>query len=141
MRLCPNGFVGFDSVLPRVKETLAAPNEALRGYPLYVIRDLYGKVRLAVAEALEQDENANDWLRGNAQMLCERLGNRSFPAPDVTLFLDPELMAELRPRWSRNSTGPVRVDRLLTGKGWWTVDGGQDPSYLYVVLRKGRGGP
>ena len=73
-----NGFVGFDSVLPRVKETLAAPNEALRGYPLYVIRDLYGKVRFAVAEALEQDENANDWLRGNAQMLCERLGNRSW---------------------------------------------------------------
>ena len=132
-----NGFVRFDSVLPRVKETLAVPNEALRGYPLYVIRDLYGKVRLAVAEALERYEEANGWLRGNAQMLCERLGNRSFPAQDATLFLDPELMAELHRDGREIAPGLFWVDRLLTGKGWWTVDGGHDPSTYTLYSVKG----
>ena len=132
-----NRFVGFDSVLPSVKGTLAASNGALRGYPLYVIRDLYGKVRLAVAEALERDEEANDWLRGNAQMLCERLGNRSFPAQDATLFLDPELMAELRRDGREIAPGLFWVDRLLTGKGWWTVDGRHDPSIYTLYSVKG----
>ena len=132
-----NRFVRFDSVLPSVLETLVVTDAPLKGCPLYVIRDLYGKVRLAVAEALERDENASRWLQGRAQMLCERLGNRSLPAPDATLFLDPELMAELRRDGREIAPGLFWVDRLLTGKGWWTVDGGQDPSTYTLYSVKG----
>ena len=132
-----NRFVRFDSILPSVLETLVVTDAPLKGCPLYVIRDLYGKVRLAVAEALERDENASRWLQGRAQMLCERLGNRSLPAPDATLFLDPELMAELRRDGREIAPGLFWVDRLLTGKGWWTVDGGRDPSTYTLYSVKG----
>ena len=127
-----NDFVGFDNVLPRVKDALVARNEALGDCPLYVIRDLYGKVRLAVSETLEGNKGARSWLRAKAQLFVERLGNRSLPAPEATLFLPRELMAELRRDGREIAPGLFWVDRLLTGKGWWTVDGGQDP-YTYTL--------
>ena len=132
-----NGFVGFDRVLPRVKKTLTVPKAALGDYPLYVIRDLYGKVRLAVPQTLESDQHACRWLRERAGMLCERLGNWSLPAPEATLFLDPELMAELRRDGREICPGLFWVDRLLTGKGWWTVGSGNDPSIYTLYSIKG----
>ena len=71
-------FSKFDSVLPLVGDTLRHPMPP--AVPcVYAIRDVYGKVRLAVAESVEEDEVVYGWLKDEAKELQKRLGVRSFP--------------------------------------------------------------
>ena len=125
-------FSRFDSVLPQVCDALRYPNHPAVSC-IYAIRDLYGKVRLAVAESVEEDKAAHAWLRGEAKAVYDRLGARALPPDEAILFLDDELLQELH-RDSRELLRGVRfVDRVVTGTGWWRVDGNAADTPIYTL--------
>ena len=130
------GFVRFDGVVAHVADTLKSPDPIPIGR-IYVIRDLYGKVRLAVPEESANDDGARKWLEAKAETLRERLGARSYPLDEAVLYLDPSLIAELRRDGRELVPGAVWVDRLLTGAGWWTMDGEADSSIYTLYSVKG----
>ena len=128
----PESFSRFDFMLPTVGDTLRYPRHP-RLACIYVIRDVYGKVRLAVAESVEEDREAHNWLKGEVKALQERLGVRAFAPDEAILFLDDELLQELD-RDSRELQQGVRfVDRLVTGAGWWSVDDGTAETPIYTL--------
>lgn len=132
-------FSPFDAVLPRVVDTLRHHKpESLDA--IYAIRDLHGKVRLAVSEALEHTD-VECWLKREAKVLQERLGVRAFPPEDAVLFLDEDLLAELRRDSRKISPHVFFVDRLVTGAGWWSVDSGatETPTYTLYSVKGGVG--
>ena len=133
-------FHRFDSSLPRVVDTLRyPPPEPIER--IYVIRDLYGKVRLAVSDRLENRPAATLFLREEATHLHERLGVRSYPPEDAVLFLDDELVQELQNSGRKILPHVYLVDRLLTGSGWWTVSEGEEdtPTYTLYSMKGGVG--
>lgn len=124
--------VGFDSIIPRVVDTLRYQKHP-SVQRIYVIRDVYGRVRLAVPEALENDAEACEWLRGEAKTLRDRLGPRAHPPEDGTLFLDKDLAVELHRDGREVLPGVFLVDRLLTGAGWWSVDSPKPETSTYTL--------
>lgn len=136
----PKSFVGFDSTLRHVVDALRHQKPASLER-IYVIRDLYGKVRLAASEAHLSDEGARQWLNDQAKLLQQRLAARSFPPEDAVLFLDAGLMAELHRDGRKISPSIFWVDRLLTGAGWWTVGGNplDTPMYTLYSVKGGVG--
>lgn len=133
-------FSSFDSMIALIVDTLRYPKHSSIDH-IYVIRDLHGKIRLAVPDALESDEKAGQWLTGEVKMLQERLGAHSFPPEDAILFLDSELLAELRRDSREILPGVSLVDRLLTGAGWWSVSSGAPatPTYTLYSVKGGLG--
>ena len=129
-------FCGFDSVLPQILDTFRVPmHSAVKR--VYVIRDLYGRVRLAVSEAIEEDGRAMQWLRTKAKLLQTRLGVRSYPPEDAILFLDAELLSELHRDGRKILENVFLVDRLITGAGWWSVDSSSQTSAYTLHSMKG----
>ena len=125
-------FHPFNGSLVKVKETLRYPMPA----PLkriYVIRDLYGKVRLAVSDTLENHPEARSFLKEDATLLYERLGVRSYPPEDGVLYLDAELIQELHGSSREILPGVYLVDRLLTGSGWWSVSKDETATSTYTL--------
>ena len=125
-------FNSFDSIIELVVDILR--HQEYRPIDrIYVIRDLHGKIRLAVSDTLESDEGSRQWLTGKAKMLQEHLGAHSLRPEDAILFLDSELLAELH-RDSREILPSVSlVDRLLTGAGWWSVSSGASETPIYTL--------
>lgn len=124
--------VRFDSVLPKVVDTLRCPKHPSVQH-IYVIRDVYGRVRIAVSDALESDAGVRAWLQGEAQTLHDRLGTRAHPAEDALLFLGDELVAELHRDGREVLPGVILVDRLVTGAGWWSVNGTESATSTYTL--------
>ena len=126
------GPVRFDSVFAHVVDTLRCPKPDGIGR-ICVVRDLYGKVRIAVADPLEEDERCRPWLEGKAKLLSERLGPHGHPPEDGVLFLDDELMEELHREAREVLSGVYWIDRLLTGRDWWTVNGDDSDTNTYTL--------
>ena len=133
-------FVRFDSMLTCVVDTLKHPKPTSMKR-IYVIRDLYGKVRLAVSEAHQDDEGARRWLNDQAKLLQQRLAARSFPPEDAVLFLDDALMEELHRDGRKILPSIFWIDRLLTGAGWWNVNSNplDTPMYTLYSVKGGVG--
>ena len=131
-------FVRFDSTLVRVIDTFRYPrSEAIER--IYIIRDLYGKVRIAVADTAEAKDDSRRSLKEDADILHQRLGAHSYPPEEALLFLEADLIEELH-RDAREIGNKVYwVDRLLTGRDWWTVNSG-DPSTTTYTLHSVKGG-
>ena len=125
-------FSTFDHVLPTVGDTLRLPMPATVAC-IYVIRDVYGKVRLAVAESMEEDKVVHGWLKDQANELQRRLGVRAFPPEEAILFLDDELLQELHRDSRELHPGVHFVDRLVSGAGWWSVDGTAPETPIYTL--------
>lgn len=140
-------FNSFDSIIELVVDTLRHSEHRPIGR-IYVIRDLHGKIRLAVSDKPKAvsdkpkiDEKARQWLKGKAKMLQERLGAYSFPPEDAILFLDSELFNELHQDGHEILPGVFLVDRLLTGAGWWSISSGasETPTYTLYSVKGGLG--
>ena len=130
----------FDRVFPSIVDTLRYPKH--KGVEsIYVIRDLHGRVRLAASASLETNDDAKRWLRGEAEMLHQRLGAHSFAPDDAILFLDEDMISELRRDGREVLPDVFLVDRLLTGKGWWSVDksASETPTYTLYSVKGGVG--
>lgn len=117
-----NRFVSFDevhdAVIGLIGRAGAIPQSAT---PIYLVRDLLGKVRVTVSEAIEGDEACRSALRHLTDSLQVALGAHSYPAQDLVLFADPGMLEDLRGEGREVQPGVYWVDRLVTGSDWWTV--------------------
>lgn len=116
-------FVSFDNMRACVGDLFGEMRSAGLGIPpCYLVRDLYGKVRIAVAEGPEDDEARRRSLQYAAKNLHNRLGAHSYNPEDAVLFLDAATLADLGESALEVHPGVFWVDRLVTGSEWWTVD-------------------
>ena len=117
-------FVPFDVVRPLVIDLLKTRGEISANIgELYLVRDLFGKVRLSVSDSTA--EVAQDGLKRFAKDLHRALGVRGYPPEDAVVSVDQTLLAPLRETAQVIRPQVYWVERLLTGSNWWTVT---DPS-------------
>ena len=136
-----NEFVPFDSILDRVLGRLGALGALPAGMPsLYLVRDLLGKVRLSVSDAIVQDVAAKSALKRLAADLHQTLGVHAYPRDDALLLVDEALLTPLEDTARQIQPGVYWVDRLVTGSNWWTVrapDGRRGASRIALYSVKG----
>ena len=114
-----DSFVSFDAMQKRVVNMLkseAIPDEIA---PIYLVRDLFGKVRILVSDALQEDGT----LQRLAAGLHETLGKHGYPAGEAVLSVDDAMLQALNDTAQEilPGVGVYWVDRLVTGRDWWTV--------------------
>ena len=121
-------FVAFDDIWERVQSVLGG-GEGLPDnvHPLYLVRDLYGRIRLSVLERVETDEISRRALEALAARLYNDLGAHCYPPEEAVLFVSEPLLDTLKQtaREFHGFPGVYRADRLMTGGDWWTVSEGQ----------------
>ena len=135
-------FVPFDAVRTRIAETLDAgepiPEAAGR---VYLVRNLYGQVRVSVSDAVENDAACRDVLQRLADRLRVVLGAHGPPAERGVLFVNPSLLTNLDSMVRELRPGVYLADRLVTGGDWWTVRGPEaDPGVRRCTLFSVKGG-
>ena len=117
-----NQFVPFDSALQRVIRLLEAPGALPANIPdLYLVRDLFGKVRLSISDEATVDDAALAKFRRLAVDLHQALGARAYPDQQGLLFVDQRLLTPLKAEAREIRPGVYWADRLVTGSNWWTV--------------------
>ena len=115
-------FVPFDSVRSRVVDVLQGSQEDVHGLrKVYLVRNLYGKVRIAVSDEVREDEARRNALSRLAVRLREKLGAYACPEETAVLFVDSERLETLQDDASKIESNVYWVDRLMTGGDWWTV--------------------
>ena len=116
-------FVPFDAMRRYATEALRGAD--LPDTPIYLVRNLFGRLRISAPEAAGGDEACRARLQRLAGRLAKALGARGYPAEDGVLFVSDDLLKDLR-----DTARPVEgfdklfwAERLLTGNDWWTVGG------------------
>ena len=116
-----DAFVPFDDMRRRVSEALAGSETP--DVDIYLVRNLFGKLRISVSDVVEENENHCAALEHLAGKLTEALGARGYPADDGVLYVSDSLLETLR-----DTATPIKgfhkvfwEDRLITGNDWWTV--------------------
>lgn len=120
-----NSFISFDETRRRVVELFKAEGIPHGIDRLYLVRNLFGKVRISVSAAVEDDESYRSALQRLANKLSEALGAHGHPPEDAVLFVDPAILATFDAAAEKIDDAPrvFWVDRLMTGRDWWTVGG------------------
>ena len=114
----------FDTILPKLA-SIFQPHaaELHRISPVYVNRDLNGKIRLIVAECWEKDTQARHALDTIVQATFEQLGAHAFPASQAIIFEDSIDVVEhgyfAAPL--ADVDGVRVIDRLATEGNWSTI--------------------
>ena len=120
-------FVPFDSVRSRVVDVLKGSQEEVHGLrEVYLVRNLYGKMRIAVSDEVREDEARRNASIRLAVRLREKLGAYACPEETAVLFVDSERLKTLREDASKIESNVLEsniywVDRVMTGGDWWTV--------------------
>jgi hypothetical protein len=114
----------FDNILPKLT-VIFQPYavEIQRIAPVYVNRDLNGRVRLIVDAHWEEDLQAKTALHAIAQRMSEDLGAHAFPASQAILFEDHMDRVE-RGCFTAplaDTAGVSVMDRLATEGNWSTI--------------------
>ena len=136
--------VRFDSIAGHVAESVASSISAMEpAAPIYLVRDLWGKVRIAVSDELDGDESISIWLNELAGRLVEMLGAHAYAPESAVLFVDRSTLDALSDIAMEIKAGVYWVDRLVTCRGWWTV-GKLDPAqtttrYTFFSIKGGVG--
>lgn len=133
----------FDDARTRVLDAIgdiALPE----GAPdIYLVRDLFGKIGISVSKDAHSNEAMRTLLKRLACTLQDRLGPRGRPEDRAVLWLEDELLEELRETRHRVSSGFYWVDRLLVGEEWWTIRGDGDGTvparYVLYSIKGGVG--
>lgn len=114
-------FVPFDDMRRRALTALEGAD--LPDVPIYLVRNLYGKVRISVSECVENNEASRESLCRLAGKLGAALGSRGYPEDDGVLYVSDSLLETLG-----DTAKPIEgfrnvfwEDRLVTGNDWWTV--------------------
>ncbi len=112
-----NSFVSFDAMQERVVNMLKSEAIPAEIAPIYLVRDLFGKVRISVSDAVQEDST----LQRLAAGLHQTLGQHGYPAADAVLLVDDAMLQALNDTAQNVFPGVYWVDRLVTGHDWWTV--------------------
>ena len=119
-------LVPFDRIVGHVNSLLQAPGALPSNIPdLYLVRDLFGKVRLSISDEIDGDDAARDGLGRLAVALHEALGVHSYPPDSAVLSVDPEFLKSCADEAREIHPGVYWIDRLVTGSDWWTVRSGR----------------
>lgn len=121
-----SGFVRFDDVRELVVDAVGRSDPIPEEIgPVYLVRNLYGKVGISAPEDAEGDASVRQVLERLAVRLRETLGAHGAPAGEPVLFVGRALLDDLRDAaWEIPGASRVHfVDRLVTASGWWTVGG------------------
>ena len=115
-------FVPFDAAQRQVRDIL----QDLRPTPdgigdIYLVRNLYGKIRISVSDECQEHESARAFLRELAALLHASLGPRGFPPERGVLFVERKMLDTLTDGARKIRPGVYWADRLVTGSGWWGV--------------------
>lgn len=139
-----DSFVSFDDTRRVVEEALdemgmeVIPNRIKQ---IYIVRDLYGKLRLSVSEEWAEDVEYERALRRLASRLHSALGKRSYPPENGLLFVSDALLKTLDDTARQIRPRVCLADRLMTGRGWWTArDPCTDARSNRVTLYSVKGG-
>ena len=118
-----NTFIPFDQVHHRAVEVLREQTVPEEVRPLYLIRNLHGRVRISVSDAIEGNESCREALQRLSDGLCEVLGAHGYPSGSGVLFVSSAMLQTLDDMAQKiEGVDEVYwVDRLMTGSGWWTV--------------------
>lgn len=114
----------FDDIIPTLRELLQTHAAFLNKIgPVYVNRDLNGRVRLIVSNKWRKEQDAIEQLEQIAQQIHQALGNHSFPPEQVILYEDkPEDVAFGLPLFPIEGVdGAFLIDRLATQGNWATI--------------------
>lgn len=139
-----DNFIPFDDIRPRVEDAIAGlgaqavPDGIDR---LYLVRDLLGKLRISVSDTLEENQDIRRALERIANTLSEALGVRGYRADEGVLFVGDALLESLNDTAQEICSRVFLADRLVTGRGWWTVgDPADDAGIARVTLYSVKGG-
>lgn len=119
-----DGFIPFDEMRGRVLKLLMSSRKSSAEIePIYLVRDLLGRVRITVSDMIEADESSRAALRRFAGSLQTALGAHGYPAEVSVLFADTAMLDRLDKGAMRihHNRNVYWVDRLVTGGDWWTV--------------------
>jgi hypothetical protein len=111
----------FDEIIPALKEILADHIEFLHKIgPIYINRDLNGRVRLIVSANWEREERALSELEIISTKMLEKIGRHAFPSDQAVLFEEsPEDVAFGSPTFPLEGFADVfLIDRLATQGNW-----------------------
>lgn len=134
----------FDEIIPKLKEVLQPHASFLDQIgPVFVNRDLNGRVRLIVSDQWEQEQDAIGLLGEIAQQIHQRLGNHSF-SPEQTILYEekPEDVAFGLPLFPIEGLNRVSlIDRLATPGNWSTIAkaSAQAPRVVFFSIKGGVG--
>ena len=120
-----SNFVRFDDIRKLVVDAVRQSGPISDEIdPIYLIRNLYGKVSISAPEDAEADDAVRRTLESLAVRLREALGTHGAPAGEPVLFVGRALLDSLRDTaWKIPGTSNTYfADRLVTAAGWWTVD-------------------
>ena len=117
-----DSFIPFDDVRSRVVSVLDAGALPADIAPLYLVRNLLGRVSLSVSEAVRANDACRDALQHLAHDLHEKLGSHGYATGDAVLYVEPALLETLEDTAREIRPGVYWVDRLVTGRDWWTVE-------------------
>ena len=117
-------MITFDQLIPSLQEIFSHHTEFLQlAAPVYINRDLNGRVRLIVSAKWQSDQNALNTLAAISQKMVEALGERAFPTEQAVLFEQSvESVAFGAPVFPLEGTpGVWMIDRLATQGTWSTI--------------------
>ena len=103
----------------KILETFDTPLRTDAG--IFMVRDLLGRVRISVSDVLEDDVEPRKALRHLAESLNSVLGAHGYAANEAVLFVDSAMLQDLRDGALEVHPGVYWVDRLVTGRDWWTI--------------------
>ncbi len=114
----------FDDILPCLTNILTPHLGALKSslYPIYINRDLNGRVRLIVNEIHETDPNIADLLAAIAIEIFEKLSPHGFPPEHAILWeVDPKALLSDKTKVALDGCPGVFVIDRLAVDGDWSV--------------------
>ena len=122
-------FTPFDSIRDLVAEALRAEALPESVYPLYLVRNLHGRVRISVSADAGTSEGCRMALVRLAERMASGLGAHGYPANEGILFADAAMLGALRKTAREMVEFPqvFWVERLVTGGDWWTVNRSNAP--------------
>ena len=103
------------------------PKEAPK---LYVVRDLYGRIRIVLSEdskdKVKKSTKYRNCLKHITNNLYENLGPRAYRSKDSVLYVPAYLLDEPGHAIHKicRHTNVFLVERLVAGHSWWTVKKG-----------------
>lgn len=114
-------FVSFDEIRQRVAGVLEAEGLPDDLAALYLVRNLRGRVSVAVSDAVRENDAGREALQRLARALRDKLGLHGYSVEDAVLFAEPAMLETLAGAMRELRPGVYWVDRLVTGRDWWTV--------------------
>lgn len=134
----------FDEIIPALRDILAGHTKFLRQLgPVYINRDLNGRIRLIVAAKWEKEQSALNELAVISRQMLERIGKHAFPSEQAILFEEsPEDVAFGSPVFSLEGFDSVLlIDRLATQGNWSTIasPSTEAPRVVFFSIKGGVG--